>query len=162
MAVLEIQKGTDNKILRAQSVEVKKIDAKIKKLIVDMIETMKDADGIGIAAPQVGVNLRIYIARLNFGTDNELIVPMLNPVFLEHSDFTEPGEEGCLSIPKKFGIVKRAKNITVKFMDIKGQTRVLELEDLNARIMQHETDHLNGTLIADKMEETPPETKSVR
>lgn len=152
MAILEIQKGTDNKILRAKSLEVKKIDSKIKKLISDMIETMKHAEGIGIAAPQVGVNLRLYIARLNFGTDHELIIPMVNPEIVSHTEFSEPGEEGCLSLPKQFGTVRRAKKVTVKFTNIKGQENTLELEDLNARIMQHEMDHLNGILIADKME----------
>lgn len=153
MAVLDITKGVDNKILRAQSAPVKKIDRTVKKLIADMIETMRHADGLGIAAPQVGVNLRIYIARLNFNTPNEMVVPMLNAEFLEMSEGTDAAEEGCLSIPGKFGLVRRSKVVTIRYMDEKGKMHTLKLNGLNARIMQHETDHLNGVLIADKIEQ---------
>lgn len=150
MAILSIVTGTDNKILRAESKPVKKIDRTIKKLIRDMTETMISVDGLGIAAPQVGVNLRIYIARLNFNTPHEMLVPMINAEFLKMSETKEEHEEGCLSIPKKFGIVQRAKEVTIQYMDEKGKTYMLHLDGLNARIMQHETDHLNGILIADK------------
>lgn len=153
MAVLEITKGVENKILRTKSAVVKKIDRKIKKLIVDMAETMQAADGLGIAAPQVGVNLRIYIARLNFNTPNEMIVPMLNAEFLEKSEEMENNEEGCLSIPGRFGTVRRHTAVTIRYMDEKEKWHVLKLDGLNARIMQHETDHLDGTLIADKIEQ---------
>lgn len=153
MAVLEITKGVDNKILRAKSAKVKKIDRKIKKLIADMIETMEHMDGLGIAAPQVGINLHIYIARLNFSTPNEMIVPMINAEFLEKSDRLERHEEGCLSIPGKFGVVERPSAVTIRYMDEKELWHTLKLEDLNARIMQHEMDHLDGTLIADKWSE---------
>ncbi|PJC37261.1 peptide deformylase [Candidatus Peregrinibacteria bacterium CG_4_9_14_0_2_um_filter_53_11] len=151
MAVLPIEKGTENKILRTHSKEVKTIDKKIKKFVNDMIETMFDADGIGIAAPQVGVNLRIFIARLNFDTPHEMIVPMINPVLENFSKKTTNVEEGCLSIPGRFGKVRRSSTVTVHYTDIKGKRVTLHLEGLNARIMQHETDHLDATLIADKM-----------
>lgn len=153
MAVLEITKGAENKILRAKSAPVKKIDRKIKKLIADMTETMLAVDGLGIAAPQVGVNLRIYIARLNFNTPNEMIAPMVNAEILNISDEKESNEEGCLSIPGKFGLVRRSKAVTIRYMDEKGKTHTLKLNGLNARIMQHETDHLEGILIADKIEQ---------
>jgi len=149
--VLPIVTGVDHKILRAKSVPVKKVDRKIKKLIADMVETMQAADGLGIAAPQVGVNLRIYIARLNFNTPNEMIVPMINAEFLESSEEITEAEEGCLSIPKRFGTVRRHKEVTIRYTDLRGAHHTLHLTDLNARIMQHETDHLNGVLIADKM-----------
>lgn len=151
MAVLKIITGVNNKILRARSAPVKKIDKKIKKLVADMIETMQSVDGLGIAAPQVGVNLRVFIARLNFNTANESVVPMINPEFLKISEDTEEGEEGCLSVPKKFGIVRRAKKVTIKYMDLRGQPQTLNLSDLNARIVQHETDHIDGILFVDKM-----------
>lgn len=153
MAVLEITKGIDNKILREQSAPVKKIDRKVKKLIADMTDTMLAVDGLGIAAPQVGVNLRIYIARLNFNTPNEIIAPMLNAEFLNMSEEKDDGEEGCLSIPGKFGLVRRSKSVTIRYMDEKGKIHTLKLNGLNARIMQHETDHLEGVLIADKIEQ---------
>lgn len=153
MAILEITKGVDNIILRTISAPVKKIDRKIKKLIADMTETMQHAEGLGIAAPQVGMNLRIFIARLNFNTPNEMIVPMINAEFLSVLEEKEGGEEGCLSIPGKFGLVRRSKAVAIRYMDEKGKTHTLKLSGLNARIMQHETDHLNGILIADKMEQ---------
>ena len=151
MAVLKIITGIDNKILRAKSAPVKKIDRAAKKLIADMIETMQSAEGLGIAAPQVGVNLRVFIARLNFDTANEIIVPMMNSEFLKMSEETEEGEEGCLSVPRKFGIVRRAKSVTIKYLDLRGQSQTLNLSDLNARIVQHETDHIDGILFVDKM-----------
>ena len=117
MAVLEITQGVENKILRAKSVSVKKIDRAVKKLVADMIDTMVDANGLGIAAPQVGVNARIYIARLNFNTPSEMVVPMLNAEFLEESSEMESREEGCLSIPGKFGAVRRHSKVTIRYMD---------------------------------------------
>ena len=158
MAVLKLTTGVDNKILRTVSAPVKKIDKTIKKLVADMIDTVMDCDGLGIAAPQVGVNLRMYIARLNHATPNEMWVPMLNAEFQSRSVETHSAEEGCLSIPGKFGIVERAASVTIRYMDMKGKFHVLHLGGLNAKIMQHEMDHLNGTLIADKWHEVHEET----
>lgn len=151
MTILPLTTGIDNKILRTVSKPVKKIDRTVKKLVADMIETMLDYDGLGIAAPQVGINLRIYIARLNFNTDNEMIVPMINAEFVSLSQEKEEHEEGCLSIPGKFGTVQRHSSVTIRYIDEHGKEHTLALQGLNARIMQHETDHLNGVLIADKM-----------
>jgi len=120
-----------------------------------MIDTVIDVDGLGIAAPQVGVNLRIYIARLNHNTKNEVWVPMINAEFLTLGKEADIHEEGCLSIPKKFGDVKRARELTIRYMDEKGKMHTLFLQDLNARIMQHEMDHLNATLIADHWKKEP-------
>jgi len=150
MAILPLTQGFDNKILRTESKPVKAVDKKIKKLVEDMIATMFDANGIGIAASQVGVNLRIYIARLNCDSPHEMIVPMINPKFLKLSKDTDEAEEGCLSLPKRFGVVERSKTVTIQYTGIKGQSMTLHLDGLNARIMQHEMDHLNATLIADK------------
>lgn len=158
MAVLTIITGVDNKTLRTKSEPVKRIDRKIKKLIADMIETMQIHDGLGLAAPQVGANLRIYVARLNSQTKNETVIVFINAEFLNISSETCDAEEGCLSIPGKFGIVKRAASLTVRYLDQHGRTNVLNLDGLNARIMQHEVDHLDGVLIADKMQrEIKPE-----
>lgn len=163
MAVLSIVTGTDNKILRTKSSPVKKIDKKIKKLIADLIETMSGADGLGIAAPQVGVNVRIFIARLNYNTPNETMTPMINPEFLKMSDETGVYEEGCLSVPGRFGMVRRHTAVTIRFMDKRGKIQTLNLDGLNARITQHETDHINGILFVDKMERevTPEEAENV-
>lgn len=163
MATLPIVTGIDNKILRTSSKPVKYIDRKIKKLIKDMIETMEAADGLGIAAPQVGVNLRIYIARLNFNTSHEMIVPMINAEFLAISREKDEHEEGCLSIPKRFGTLRRSKEVSICYMNERRVKHTLHLTDLNARIMQHEMDHLDGILIVDKWErEIEPETMKKR
>lgn len=159
MAILPLVQGSDNPVLRKKSVLVKKIDRKIRKLIADMIETMIAANGIGLAAPQVGVNLRIYIARLNFDTPHEMNVPMINPEFVKASDEFVAHEEGCLSLPERFGTVRRAKEVAVRYMDQRGGFHTLHLEGLNARIIQHEMDHLDAMLIADKFEkEIVPDT----
>lgn len=159
MAVLPIITGVDNKILRTRSVLVKKLDKKVKKLIEDLRETMSAHDGLGIAAPQIGVNLRVFIVRLNYNTQNEMIVPVINPKFLKMSEETESGEEGCLSVPGRFGLVRRSKNIQVRYMDLDGEQQILNFSGLNARIFQHEIDHLDGILFVDKMEReiTPAE-----
>lgn len=150
MALLPIVTGIDNKVLRTQSLPVKKIDKKIKKLVKDMTETVISVDGLGIAAPQVGLNLRIYIARLNYNTASEMWVPMINAEFAELSKEIDEHEEGCLSIPGKFGQLSRSKKVTIRYMDLGARHHLLELDQLNARIMQHEMDHLNAILIADK------------
>lgn len=149
MALLTLVTGIDNPILRKKSVPIKKITKKIKKLVADMTETATKVNALGIAAPQVGENLRIYIARLNHETKNEVWIPMINPEFLHVGEERDVFEEGCLSIPGKFGNMKRAVHVTITFLDEKGKRHILALEELNARIMQHEMDHLNGMLIAD-------------
>lgn len=115
-----------------------------------MVDTMNQSNGLGIAAPQVGVNLRIFIARLNYGSSAEIIIPMVNPEIIESSKTLEEGEEGCLSLPGRFGIVPRLKALTVTYADQKGSKNTLHLEGLNARIVQHETDHIDGKLFIDR------------
>lgn len=152
MATLPIITGADTPILRKKSEKVKRIDKKLKKLITDMIDTMLDADGLGIAAPQVGVNLRVFIVRLNSGTKNELIVPMINAEIVEMSEKMSEDEEGCLSLPKKFGTIKRAASLTLTYQNQHSEKHTLNLHDLNAREIQHEIDHLDGILIVDRLE----------
>ncbi|MEK9132463.1 MAG: peptide deformylase, partial [Patescibacteria group bacterium] len=132
--------------------KVKRIDKKIKKLIMDMIDTMIAAEGLGIAASQVGINQRVFIVRLNSGTKNELIVPMINAEIIKMSEKMIEDEEGCLSLPKKFGTVKRAASLTLKYQNQHGETHTLNLHELNARTIQHEIDHLDGILIVDRLE----------
>ncbi|MEZ4087704.1 MAG: peptide deformylase [Candidatus Gracilibacteria bacterium] len=154
MALIPIEKGSDNKILRTVSDPVKKINKKkLSKFFVDMEETMHDANGIGLAAPQVGVNDRVVVCFFNNGTDHELIVDMVNPEIVEMGEEMEVAEEGCLSLPGKFDKVARATELTVKFLDVKGNEHVLKLKGLNARIVQHEVDHLDGMLYIDRVKE---------
>ena len=154
MALIPIEKGSDNMILRTISSPVKRIDKKkMKKFFEDMRETMHDANGIGLAAPQVGVNERVVVCYFNNGTDHELIVDMIHPEILEHSDEMVTEEEGCLSLPGKFDKVARYTALTVKYLDRKGNEQILKLSGLNARIVQHEVDHLDGKLYIDRVKE---------
>lgn len=153
MAKLKIITGEKNPILRAVSEPVKKFDAGLKKFAKDLKETMIKAKGLGIAAPQVGKNIRVFIATLNYKTDSQVIVTMANPEIVAHSKETEVGEEGCLSLPGKYGNVERFERVTVKFFDLDGGSQMLELSGLNARIIQHENDHINGILFVDRMQE---------
>lgn len=148
--------GKDNKILRTPSTMVKKVDKNIKNLIDDMMTHLLEAQGLGIAAPQIGINLRVVIVRMNFDTPHEMYMPMINPEIIEygkkeHDDF----EEGCLSLPGMYGNTPRALEVTVKYMDKKGKQQLLHLNSLNARIMQHEVDHINGMLFIDRLKQPP-------
>jgi len=145
--IIPITKGADNPILRRKdNPKYGKITKKTLKLLKDMEETMIATKGVGISAPQVGINERICHITIN---DQKDTFPMINPIILEQSDETSTETEGCLSLPGKWGPVARSVWVKVKFMDIKGKERVMIFEDFEARIVQHETDHLNGILFID-------------
>lgn len=152
MAKLKILTGDKNPILRKKSVEVKKSEIngkKLMKLIKDMKGMLKPAD-LGLAAPQVGAGVRVALARLNPASENGILITMTNPEITHFSEEKLIAEEGCLSLPNVWANVPRAKKITVKFFDSRGREEILHLEGLNARIIQHEVDHLDGILIVDK------------
>ncbi len=151
MAKLEIVKGADNPILRAVSKPVEKFDDELRDFVGDMHEAMLGANGLGIAAPQVGRNIRVFIVVLNLRTPHEVMLPMVNPKILWESEETEVDEEGCLSLPGEFGKVERAKSVRVEFYDLDGGRKILELSGLNARVVLHEKDHLDGVLFVDKL-----------
>lgn len=151
MALLEIQTGEDNEILRTKSEPITQVDKKLGKFLDDMEETMLKKDGIGLAAPQVGRNIRVIVCALNPGTPEQKVTEMINPEITSRGGGMETGEEGCLSLPGIFDNVERHKEITVKFLDRKGQETVLNLSDLNARIIQHEVDHIDGILFIDRV-----------
>lgn len=113
-----------------------------------MEPTMFKARGVGLAAPQIGLNTRVVLCLL----DKDRVVPMINPEIIWRSKETETCEEGCLSIPGLWKDTERALAVQVKFTDKKGQVTILKLEGLNARIVQHEVDHLNGILFVDRAE----------
>lgn len=147
---LKVEKGESNKILRKESKTIAAPTAEIKNLAFDMIKTMDLERGVGLAAPQVGRNIRLIVCKLNPAEKNEVIFPMINPEIIEFSDETETGEEGCLSIPGIWGQVERSSKILVKYKNFKNKEMTLELTHFNARIIQHEVDHLNGILFIDK------------
>lgn len=155
MALRTVEKKSKNPILRAVSEPVGKVDKTLKKLIQDMRDTMFDLKGVGIAAPQVGVNLRLALARLNVETPHEVVVTLINPEIDDLSSEMTELEEGCLSLPRQWGKVKRHQALTVRFQDEKGRKQSLLLHDFNARVIQHEVDHLNGMLFIDRAEIHP-------
>ncbi len=132
-------------VLRTSAREVKNINSGVQRLIDDMLETLRDAGGVGLAANQVGVLKRILIAQ----TQNEEYMVMINPSFT-NEDGEEIGVEGCLSIPGLYGEVSRAKKVSLSALNRQGEEIMVEAEGLTARILQHEMDHLNGVLFTDK------------
>ena len=148
MALLPIT-TIPNKILRTKSeiVEVAEIlTPDFQKLIADMIETMKIADGVGLAAVQIGISKRLCVVTTQNG-----IVVFVNPRITKHSFRKVVMEEGCLSIPNVFGTVRRPKRISVTALDAKGQPLDIVAEGMFARVLQHEIDHLDGILFTDKV-----------
>ncbi len=145
-----LQKGTENEILRTVSKPVKSVTPELRTFALEMIKTMERENGVGLAAPQVGRNIRVVICMFNPGEKNEVTVPMVNPEFLELSEEIVDGEEGCLSLPGIWGKVPRARRVLLRFLNLKNQSQTLELHDFNARVIQHEMDHINGVLFVDR------------
>ncbi len=149
--VLEITKEP-TKILRERAKEVNPKEMttpQMKQLILDMKETMFAANGIGIAAPQVNKSIRLIIV---LGTDGPITV--FNPEIKKKSLRGVISEEGCLSVPKKYGTVKRYRTLTVKGCNEHGEKFTAKTEGMTAIIFQHEIDHLNGALFIDKAKNT--------
>jgi peptide deformylase len=122
-----------------------------QKLIDDMIETMVEYEGIGLAAPQVHEGVRLFVAGVEGGGDNLKIVPFINPVITPIGEETAEDWEGCLSIPDIRGKVPRAREVVIKALDRRGKPFELTLKNYPARVVQHETDHLDGVLFFDRM-----------
>lgn len=133
-------------VLRKKAEEVKEINEEILKLIEDMVETMHEAKGVGLAAPQIGIDKRIFVIDINDG----IIRKVINPV-LEYSNEIEENEEGCLSIPGIYKVVKRPKIIKISYLNEKGEKISEVAEGLLSRAFQHEYDHLEGVLFVDKI-----------
>jgi peptide deformylase len=141
---LEIVKYGDP-VLQQRAAEVTEFDANLKKLVDDMFETMYVAPGVGLAAPQVGILKRLFVMDCTSGRDNTRKIALINPVIdLEEGEQT--GDEGCLSFPGIAFAVTRAKRVVVRAQDIDGSPFTLDLMDLEARCVSHETDHLDGEL----------------
>jgi peptide deformylase len=137
-------------ILNEPARAVDAITPEIESLIDDMIETMYAAPGIGLAAPQVGIPLRIFVLDLSVGRDPAALHVMINPEFVER-DGMQLEEEGCLSLPGFTATVARPKRVVVKALNRQGDEQTLEGTGLMARALQHEVDHLNGCLFVDRL-----------
>ena len=130
-------------ILTKTSKEVKEMTPRLKAVIDDMTETMYSAQGVGLAAVQVGILKRIVV--IDCGMDEPQLYVMINPVVTETSG-EQTGQEGCLSVPGKYGIVTRPMNVTVEYLDGDMQPQRLEAEGLLARAVMHECEHLDGEM----------------
>lgn len=144
MALRNIRLEGDD-ILRKKCKRVSKIDDRLKTLINDMIDTMYDADGVGLAAPQVGILKRLFVIDVYDGYGPRVFI---NPEILE-TDGSQVGEEGCLSLPGRSEEVERPNYVKVKATNEKGEEFILEAEELLARAVCHENDHLDGKLYID-------------
>ena len=145
--IIPITQGANNPILRRKdNPKYGKITKKTAKFLKDMEESMIAAKGVGIAATQVGINTRVCHITIK---NQRTTFPMINPEILERSEETMVEEEGCLSLPGQWGPVERSVWVKAKFTDAKGGERVMIFKDFEARIVQHEVDHLNGTLFID-------------
>lgn len=149
-------------VLREKSRRIEKVDDEIRALAADMIDTMNAAEGVGLAAQQIGETRSICVilvppdydkdetgARMHPHLDGPVV--LLNPEITAASKTVAGRDEGCLSFPEIRATIQRFTEVTVSFMDIEGRPRVEKLRDFAARVAQHEIDHLNGVLFIDKM-----------
>jgi peptide deformylase len=136
-------------VLRQRSAPVAAIDDQVRRLVDDLFETMRAAKGVGLAANQVGVALRVAVVDVGEADPPPLV--LINPRIAQPSDVTETAEEGCLSIPEIFGDVERPLQVTLEALDGDGTPYRLELSGFKARAVQHEIDHLDGVLFLDHL-----------
>jgi peptide deformylase len=135
--------------LRIRAKPVLIIDDAIRCLLDDMIETMAEEEGCGLAAPQVGIDARVIVVDVRHVLPDSTVYKMVNPEILYASDEHDTCSEGCLSVPNASADVARPKSIRVTYLDENGDQHTLECDDLLARAIQHEIDHLNGKIYID-------------
>jgi peptide deformylase len=139
-----------DRILNNKAAVVEEITADVDRVVDDMVKAMHAAPGIGLAAPQIGIPLRICIVDLSVGRRAEDLRVMINPEFVEREG-TQLEEEGCLSLPGFTATVLRPKRATIRALDRQGREHFIEGKELLARALQHEVDHLDGTLFVDRL-----------
>jgi peptide deformylase len=145
MAILRIRTFGDP-VLRQRAREVERVTDLHRKLVADMFDTMRDAPGVGLAAPQVGVLERIFVWEVEDGSG-----VLVNPVIVRRSTDTDEAEEGCLSLPGIAYPVERSSEVVVEGLDLDAVPQRLDATALLARVVQHETDHLDGVLFVDRL-----------
>ena len=136
-------------VLRQVSMPIEQVDDAVRSLSADMLETMYDAPGIGLAAIQVGIPRRMLVIDLSKEDEEKKPQVFINPEILQSSDERSTYEEGCLSIPDYYAEVERPARITVKHVGLDGKQQITEAEGVLATCLQHEIDHLNGVLFID-------------
>jgi peptide deformylase len=146
MPLLNVLRFPDER-LRTKATPVKEVNDEIKKIIADMFETMYEENGVGLAATQVNIHQRIVVIDVSENKEQPYV--LINPEIIKKNDETMINEEGCLSVPSCYAKVDRHTEVTVKALDINGNTFELDGEELLAICIQHELDHLNGVLFVD-------------
>ncbi|MHC1758459.1 MAG: peptide deformylase [Negativicutes bacterium] len=152
MSVMDIRRAGDP-VLKQKAKPVSKITKTVRTLLDNMSQTMQDADGVGLAAPQVGVSLRVIVIDVGEG-----LIELINPAIIE-SEGCETSTEGCLSIPGMYGEVERFTSVTVQGMDRQGNLSTIMGTGLLARALQHEIDHLEGVLFIERAQSLYKERK---
>ncbi|MDY6847477.1 MAG: peptide deformylase [Chloroflexota bacterium] len=143
-------------VLRQDAKPVEVFDDDLAKLVDDMVDTMREAPGVGLAAPQIGISKRIIVVE--FGDEADESIPkqlyvMINPEIIKESNDKVPGVEGCLSVPGVVGRVNRSRVVTLRGQNIHGKPVKIRTQGWLARIFQHEIDHINGVLYTDRAED---------
>lgn len=151
MAVLEIIEYPHPTLKKvARDVEPSEINDELRRFIADMIDTMLEAPGVGLAAPQVNVSRRLIVVDVSSRYEGRKPFALINPVILEKSGKTT-FDEGCLSLPEFIETIERSKKIKVKYLDEFGKEHIIEDDDFLAIVIQHEIDHLDGIVAADRI-----------
>jgi len=152
VSVLKIRTYGDP-VLREKAEPIDEIDEEVRRLAADMLDTVRDAEGVGLAGPQIGVSRRIIVVHPPppEGGDRGEPAVLVNPEILTKGGPQESAEEGCLSIPGVYEIVKRPRDVSVKALGLDGKEIRLDAEGIHGRILQHEIDHLDGVLFVDRI-----------
>jgi peptide deformylase len=151
MALLQIVHYPEKVLLEVgKPVSEEEFNADLKNLVADMFETMYHARGVGLAAPQIDVSKRLFVMDCSGGEDESQKLALINPEIL-HVEGEQYGDEGCLSFPGIYTKVKRRMRTVVRFQDVEGVRQELDLTDLPARCVLHETDHCDGIVFLDRM-----------
>jgi len=150
MAILPIIKAPDP-LLKMRCTPIEKVDDEIRRVMDDMLDTMYDAPGVGLAAPQVGVQKRIIVVDTSNPNGERQPLQMANPEIIAASDEILLREEGCLSFPDQYEDVERPASVRVRYLDHENELRELDAEGLQAVCVQHEIDHLDGVLLVDHL-----------
>jgi peptide deformylase len=147
MAVLPICRFPVDHVLRQKTKKISRIDGSLQRLIDDMVDTMQASNGVGLAAPQVGVSLRVIVLQM----PEQEPITLINPETVKHAGEQEV-TEGCLSVPSYYGEIKRSAEVVVKGKDRRGKAIRIKATGLMAEALEHEIDHLNGILYIDHVE----------
>lgn len=150
MAVLDILVAP-HPVLKQKAKPVAQVDARVARLMDDMVETMYAAAGIGLAAPQIGILERVIVVDVHEKGEPPNPIRLANPEIIWSSEDSSVFEEGCLSVPEQYAEVTRPERVRVRYLDEKNQSREIEVDGLMATCIQHEIDHLNGVLFVDHL-----------